>query len=127
MGRGDRGRATDDGVTPSSLPQTAPPDYGQVGHDFTLQAVIGLEKTVAVLNQKIDRLLEDRKEDRAENKEEIKEFRSDFKDFKQNEFRSLSDDVTNLKINWAKVVGGAAIVGAIASFILEIAKAKLGG
>lgn len=127
MARGDRARPTDDGSPPPSLPQTAPPEYGQVGHDFTLQAVIGLEKTVAVLNQKIDRLLEDRKEDRSDNREEIKDIRSDFKEFRQTDFKNLSDDVNKLKINWAKVVGGAAIVGALVSFVGEIVKSKYGG
>jgi hypothetical protein len=45
-------------VTPPSLPQTTPPQFAQ-GHDFTLQAVIEMQKSIGELVAKTDRLIAD--------------------------------------------------------------------
>lgn len=127
MGRGDRSRDSDERSAPSSLPQTSPPDFAQPGHDFTLQAVMEMQRSLTALGTKVDRLLDDRKEDRAEYRAELRDARSDFKEFRQQEFKPLSEEVTKLRIGWAKILGGGAVAGALASLLVGFFKAKFGG
>ena len=46
---------------PQIYAETPPPRYAQHGHDFTLQAVMELQKSVGELGVKIDRLMSDQK------------------------------------------------------------------
>jgi hypothetical protein len=47
-------------ITPKSFPET-PPRFQQHGHDFTLQAVMEMQKSLGDLSSKTDRLIADSK------------------------------------------------------------------
>ena len=40
--------------TPTAFPETTPPRYTQPTHDFTLQAIMELQKTVGQLGTKVE-------------------------------------------------------------------------
>ncbi len=46
-------------ITPTSFPETTPPRFAQPGHDFTLQAVIEMQRSIGELAAKTDRLIAD--------------------------------------------------------------------
>jgi len=70
------------------------PTFAQPGHDFTLQAVMELQKSVGSMSAKIDRVIEDVKDHGAE-------------------LTGISR-----KINF--FLGGATVVGAIAGIVITI-------
>lgn len=45
--------------TPRGLPDVPPPRFAQPGHDFTLQAVMEMQKTLGDLSAKVERLIGD--------------------------------------------------------------------
>ena len=53
-----RGKAGQD-ATPSSMPKTTPQEFSQPSHDFTLQAVMEMQRTLGEYAAKIDRLVDD--------------------------------------------------------------------
>lgn len=61
MGRPPRESAPrqTEGVAPTSMPRTTPTEYHQPSHDFTLQAVMDMQKTLGEFTAKIDRLITD--------------------------------------------------------------------
>jgi hypothetical protein len=46
-------------MTPERASEMPAPRYGQPGHDFTLQAVMAMQRTLEQFTGKIDRLIED--------------------------------------------------------------------
>jgi hypothetical protein len=52
-------RATGNDTVPGALPDTPTPRYAQSGHDFTLQAVMEMHKSVGELSAKVERLIGD--------------------------------------------------------------------
>jgi len=53
-------------TTPSQFPNTTPPGYPSPTHDFTLQAVMEMQKTLGQLTQAVTTLTETAKENRTE-------------------------------------------------------------
>lgn len=74
-GRGD--------TTPPSMPQMTPP-FSQSGHDFTLQAVIEMQKSLGELTAKTDRLISD--------------------------VKSQGDKIDGVRLLLARIGGGAALL-----------------
>ena len=89
--------------------------------------MMDVQKSIAVLSTKVDRVLDDRKDDRAEHKTAIADMRSDLKEFREKDFKELRSDVVKLRISWARILGAAAVAGAIVSFVAEYLKSKLLG
>jgi phage-related minor tail protein len=54
-------RSTTDEGPPTQYPETPPPRGAQHGHDFTLQAVIEMQRSIGELCAKVDRLIDDAK------------------------------------------------------------------
>jgi hypothetical protein len=44
---------------PTSFPETTPRGYAQPGHDFTLQAVMEIQRTLGEMSSKLDRVVTD--------------------------------------------------------------------
>ena len=84
-----------DESTPGQLPQTTPPDYSQRGHDFTLQCVVELQKSVGAMGAKIDRLVTD--------------------------VGDHGKEISGISKKINLFLGGAAVLGAVAGVILTIA------
>jgi hypothetical protein len=59
MARERQPRGGQEEVAPGRMPETPPPRYAQPGHDFTLQAVIEMQKSLGELFAKTDRLISD--------------------------------------------------------------------
>lgn len=59
MARDRQPRGGQEDVAPEAFPETPPPRYSQPGHDFTLQAVMEMQRTLGQFTAKIDRLVED--------------------------------------------------------------------
>jgi hypothetical protein len=84
--------ASAQGTEPKSFPATTPPAYAQPGHDFTLQAVMEMHKTIGELVARTDRLIAD--------------------------VKSQGDKIDILRIRFAWVTGGAFVVGILISILL---------
>jgi hypothetical protein len=82
-------------TTPTSFPETTPPAYAQPGHDFTLQAVIQMQKSIGELCAKTDRLISD--------------------------VKSHGDKIDGIRLTLAWVAGGAAVVGVIVGAAITFA------
>jgi hypothetical protein len=93
--------ASAQGTEPKSFPATTPPSYSQPGHDFTLQAVMEMQKNVGELVARTDRLISD--------------------------VKSQGDKIDNLRIRFAWVTGGAVVVGALISIFLAALRILPGG
>lgn len=85
----------DKDVSPTSFPETAPPKYVQPGYDFTLQAVIEMQKSIGELSAKTDRLITD--------------------------VKSQGEKIDKIRLTLAWVAGGAAVVGVVVGAIITIA------
>jgi hypothetical protein len=81
-------------VPPSQYPMVPPPAYNPAGHDFTLQTIIELQRSVGELCAKVDRLIGD--------------------------VKSQGDKIDALRMRVAWVTGGAAVVGVLvgAAFVI---------
>jgi hypothetical protein len=44
---------------PTSFPETTPRNFAQPGHDFTLQAVMEMQRTLGEISSKVDRVVAD--------------------------------------------------------------------
>jgi hypothetical protein len=82
-------------VPPESFPETVPPKYAQFGHDFTLQAIIEMQKSIGELCAKTDRLISD--------------------------VKSHGDKIDGIRLTLAWVAGGAAVVGVIVGAAITFA------
>ena len=82
--------------TPTSYPEITPPRHAQHTHDFTLQAIMELQKTVGQLGTKVERLIDDVKEQ-----------------------RQVLDEV-RIKIAWA--MGAAAVVGVLFGVVVALSQ-----
>lgn len=82
-------------TTPTSFPETTP-RYAQSGHDFTLQAVIEMQRSIGELSAKTDRLIAD--------------------------VKSQGDKIDSVRITLAWAAGGAAVVGFLIAVALGVAK-----
>jgi hypothetical protein len=56
MARPPRGRPEHTDATPQSMPKTTPQEYSSAGHDFTLQAVMEMQRTLGGVAERIDGL-----------------------------------------------------------------------
>ncbi len=81
--------------TPKTFPEVPPP-ISQSGHDFTLQAVIEMHRSIGELSAKTDRLIAD--------------------------VQSQGSKIDAIRIRLAWVTGGAAVVGFIVSLGLAALK-----
>jgi hypothetical protein len=90
-GRGIEGRGD---VPPAALPQISP-QFAQPGHDFTLQAVIEMHRSIGELSAKTDRLIAD--------------------------VKSQGEKIDSVRLRLAWVAGGAAVVG----FLVAVGLAAL--
>ena len=70
-------------------------------------------------------MLDDRKEDRADYRADVDRLRSDFKEFRIEDFKSLRKDVDGLKIKWAWVVGASAVCGVLATVVIDFIKTHI--
>jgi hypothetical protein len=59
MAKSPQTRGSGDDTVPGALPDTPTPKYAQPGHDFTLQAVMEMHKSIGELTAKTDRLIAD--------------------------------------------------------------------
>jgi hypothetical protein len=59
MAKSPQARRPGDDTIPGILPDTPTPKYAQPGHDFTLQAVMEMHKSIGELSAKTDRLIAD--------------------------------------------------------------------
>lgn len=82
-------------IPPTSFPETTPPRFSQPGHDFTLQAVIEMQKSIGELSAKTDRLISD--------------------------VKSHGDKIDGIRLTLAWVAGGAAVVGVIVGAAITFA------
>lgn len=79
-------------TTPQSFPETQPPKFAQPGHDFTLQAVIEMQKSIGELCAKTDRLIAD--------------------------VKSHGEKIDKIRMTLAWVAGGAAVTAVIVSAVI---------
>jgi hypothetical protein len=84
-----------DETTPTVYPEVPPPRYPLHGHDFTLQTVIELQRSIGELSAKTDRLIAD--------------------------VKSHSDKIDRIRLTLAWVAGGAAVVGVLVGAGITIA------
>jgi hypothetical protein len=89
MARGPSGKG--EGTIPPSQPVTTPQNYNQPSHDFTLQVVVDMQKTLGALDAKVDRLISD--------------------------VEGLDTKTSEMSHRFALVAGGAAFGGAIIGVI----------
>lgn len=82
-------------TTPTSFAETTPPKFAQPGHDFTLQAVIEMQKSIGELSAKTDRLISD--------------------------VKSHGEKIDGIRLTLAWVAGGAAVVGVIVGATITFA------
>jgi hypothetical protein len=71
-------------IAPTSFPETTP-RFSQPTHDFTLQAIIEMQRSLGELSAKTDRLIID--------------------------VKSQGDKIDNMRLRWSWLTGGAAFVG----------------
>ena len=107
-----------------------------IDFDFTLQIVSNIQKDQAKLTERIDNVIRQINVDRISYREDVSSLKSDlrsdlkdlkdqFKEFNKEDFKPLRTDVTNLKLQWAKVAGVAVSIGVILTFLGEIIKSHL--
>lgn len=96
MARSPGGSGSRHSGSPESLPKTTPQDYVPQGHDFTLQAVIEMQRSVGELTAKVDRLISD--------------------------VKSQGDKIDGVRMRLAWVAGGAAAVGFLLALGLTAAR-----
>jgi hypothetical protein len=83
----------------SSVPRSFPevtPRFTQPGHDFTLQAIMEMKESVGQLSAKTDRLISD--------------------------VKSQGDKIDGMRLKFAWVTGGVAVVGFLFAVILALIK-----
>ncbi len=80
---------------PSEFPVTKP-QFAQPGHDFTLQAVIEMQRSIGELSAKTDRLISD--------------------------VKSQGDKIDKVRILISRLGGGAAVVLFITAVVLAIVR-----
>jgi hypothetical protein len=69
--KGFRSGGGDDEAAPHDLPRTTPEGYASERHDFTLQAVMEMQRSIGQMSAKIERLIEDTRTNRESNTAEI--------------------------------------------------------
>lgn len=89
--------------TPDNTKESVPTEFAsvtprvsQTGHDFTLQAVIEMQRSIGELTAKTDRLIAD--------------------------VKSQGEKVDSVRLRIAWVTGGAAVVGFLIAFALAVVK-----
>jgi hypothetical protein len=80
-------------IAPTSYPETTP-RFAQPGHDFTLQAIIEMQRTLGELSAKTDRLMTD--------------------------VKSQGDKIDKVRLRLSWVAGGAAVVGFFVAVLLVV-------
>ncbi len=78
-------------TVPTSFPET-PPRFSSPTHDFTLQAVIEMQRSLGELSAKTDRLIAD--------------------------VKSQGDKIDTVRMRFSWVAGGAAVVGFLIALLL---------
>lgn len=83
-------------TTPSDYPETPPPRYPSASYDFTLQAVMEMQRSIGDLAAKTDRLIAD--------------------------VKSQGEKIDSVRMKIAWVTGGAAVVGFLVAMLLAAAR-----
>ena len=104
-------------------------------------------QTIGEIGAKMDRLITDRKDDKDEIARKVDEARGDlksridekhgaltkqvddlkteFKEFRKEDFKPLQTDVSNLRMKWAWMAGVGAVVGILISLAVELIKSHI--
>jgi hypothetical protein len=94
MAKAPRGESSRETV-PTSFPETTP-RFAQPGYDFTLQAVVEMQRSLGELSAKTDRLITD--------------------------VKSQGDKIDSVRMRLAWLAGGAAVLGFLVAIGLGLVK-----